>query len=199
MELKNKIFYMNFISNFLTNNVYNCYPTQIFSNRNQNINIEKQPNKIHRENFIPKNNLINQFNYPLKNNNSYTVYNNLNINNNVNNYFIIQNNFPSQINSNNYIFNQKKKEETEKPIFQVKLKLISNEEYKTFKIYRNDNLLYEFHNFCIENKIPIVLFKPLIIQIISSMNKFHYLFNKDINSKNLEQLISIWKNYNKKV
>jgi hypothetical protein len=231
MEIKNPIFYMNFISNFMTNNVYNYYPGQLFSNSNQNINnktIEKTKKNVHRENFIPKSNFIKK-NYSSIDNNLYTVYNNLNINNNVNNYFIIQNNFTSPLNyqnnslqknnlqniniqnnnllnnnllSNNLLSNNSNNssfiEEQEIPIFQIKLKLSLNQDYTTFKLYRNDNLFIKFKIFCNENNIPIALYKPLIIQIISSMNKFHYLFNKEINLENFDYLLSIWKEYNHK-
>ena len=222
---------MNFISNFMTNNVYNYYPGQLFSNSNQNINNktnEKTKKNVHRENFIPKSNFIKK-NYSSIDNNLYTVYNNLNINNNVNNYFIIQNNFTSPLNyqnnslqknnlqniniqnnnllnnnllSNNLLSNNSNNssfiEEQEIPIFQIKLKLSLNQDYTTFKLYRNDNLFIKFKIFCNENNIPIALYKPLIIQIISSMNKFHYLFNKEINLENFDYLLSIWKEYNHK-
>ena len=236
MEIKNPIVYMNVISNFMTNNVYNYYPGQLFSSRNPNINnktIEKPTKNFHRENFIPKTSFLKK-NYSSIDNNLYTVYNNLNINNKVNNYFIIQNNFTSPLNyqnnslqknnlqnnniqnsnllnnnllnnnllSNNLLSNNSNNssfiEEQEIPIFQVKLKLSLNQDYTTFKLFRNDNLFIKFKSFCNENNVPIALYKPLIIQIISSMNKFHYLFNKEINIENFDYLLSIWKDYNHK-
>ena len=228
MEIKNPIVYMNVISNFMTNNVYNYYPGQLFSSRNPNINnktIEKPTKNFHRENFIPKTSFLKK-NYSSIDNNLYTVYNNLNINNNVNNYFIIQNNFTSPLNyqnnslqknnlqnnnipnsnllNNNLLSNTNNNnnnsfiEEQEIPIFQVKLKLSLNQDYTTFKLFRNDNLFIKFKSFCNENNVPIALYKPLIIQIISSMNKFHYLFNKEINLENFDYLLSIWKDHNNK-
>ena len=202
MEVQKRSMNMNLYSNFMINNVYKIPENQIYYN-NLLSYMKKFPkyymNNINRNNYIQKNRFfpINQ-NYNGINPN-YTVYNNINVNNNINNYFIIP---QDNINYEEYYKNLQKKlnisKNIEVPIFQVKFKLPSNPFYTViFKVYRNDDLFESLKKFCLENDISEKLVKPLLIQIISSMNKFHLLFNQNINNDNFNYLISLSKEYQK--
>ena len=131
----------------------------------------------------------------------YSIYNNVNVNN-INNYYIFQNipnesfNYEEYYNNlqEKYLINNK--DEDDIPIFQMKIKLPNKPFYSViFKIFRNDNLFDSFKNFCQENDVPDKLYKPILIQIITAMNKFHSIFNETINTDNFKYLVSISKEY----
>ena len=141
-------------------------------------------------------------NVMVKDNQNYThIYNNVNVNN-INNYYIFQNipnesfNYEEYYNNlqEKYLINNK--DEDDIPIFQMKIKLPNKPFYSViFKIFRNDNLFDSFKNFCQENDVPDKLYKPILIQIITAMNKFHSIFNETINTDNFKYLVSISKEY----
>lgn len=202
MEVQKRSMNMNLYSNVMINNFYKIPENQIYYN-NLLSYMKKFPkyymNNINRNNYIQKNRFfpINQ-NYNEINPN-YTVYNNINVNNNINNYFIIP---QDNINYEEYYKNLHKKlnisKNIEVPIFQVKFKLPNKPFYTViFKIYRNDDLYESLKKFCLENDISEKLVKPLLIQIISSINKFHLLFNQNINNDNFNYLLSLSKEYQK--
>ena len=64
-------------------------------------------------------------------------------------------------------------------------------------LFYGPSLSADDKKFCLENDISEKLVKPLLIQIISSMNKFHLLFNQNINNDNFNYLISLSKEYQK--
>ena len=207
MEVQKGYMYINNIPNFMVKNIQNCAHNQFyFNNNNNNFSYTKllplfSKNQNHNENYFPQKN-IKIKTHSNRKNPYYSIYNNVNVNN-INNYYIFQNipnesfNYEEYYNNlqENYL-NNNKKEEDDIPIFQMKIKLPNKPFYSVvFKIFRNDNLFDSFNNFCKENDVPENLYKPIYIQIITAMNKFHSIFNETINNDNFKYLVSISKEY----
>ena len=190
MEVQNGLIYINNIPNVMVKDNQNYTHNQFYYNNNFFSYTKILPlfskNENHNENYFPY----------------YSIYNNVNVNN-INNYYIFQNIPNESFNYEEYYNNLQekylsnyKKEEDDLPIFQMKIKLPNKPFYSVvFKIFRNDNLFDSFKNFCQENDVPDKLYKPILIQIITAMNKFHSIFNETINTDNFKYLVSISKEY----
>lgn len=57
-----------------------------------------------------------------------------------------------------------------------------------FTLRRYDYLLESLQSFIHENKLNINLVKPLMLQIVSAMNKVYYIVNRNISYKEVEFL-----------
>lgn len=204
MEVKKGYVYINNIPNFMVKNIQNYTNNQSYYNNNTVSYTNFVPlfskNQNHNENYFPQKN-IKIKTHSNRKNPYYSIYNNVNVNN-INNYYIFQNipnesfNYEEYYNNlqEKYLINNK--DEDDIPIFQMKIKLPNKPFYSViFKIFRNDNLFDSFKNFCQENDVPDKLYKPILIQIITAMNKFHSIFNETINTDNFKYLVSISKEY----
>ena len=204
MEVKKGYVYINNIPNFMVKNIQNYTNNQSYYNNNTVSYTNFVPlfskNQNHNENYFPQKN-IKIKTHSNRKNPYYSIYNNVNVNN-INNYYIFQNipnesfNYEEYYNNlqEKYLINNK--DEDDIPIFQMKIKLPNKPFYSViFKIFRNDNLFDSFKNFCQENDVPDKLHKPILIQIITAMNKFHSIFNETINTDNFKYLVSLSKEY----
>ena len=204
MEVKKGYVYINNIPNFMVKNIQNYTNNQSYYNNNTVSYTNFVPlfskNQNHNENYFPQKN-IKIKTHSNRKNPYYSIYNNVNVNN-INNYYIFQNIPNESFNYEEYYNNLKEKylinnkDEDDIPIFQMKIKLPNKPFYSViFKIFRNDNLFDSFKNFCQENDVPDKLYKPILIQIITAMNKFHSIFNETINTDNFKYLVSLSKEY----
>jgi hypothetical protein len=204
MEVQNGLIYINNIPNVMVKDNQNYTHNQFYYNNNFFSYTKILPlfskNENHNENYFSQKRIKIKSHSNGKNP-YYSIYNNVNVNN-INNYYIFQNipnesfNYEEYYNNlqEKYLINNK--DEDDIPIFQMKIKLPNKPFYSViFKIFRNDNLFDSFKNFCQENDVPDKLYKPILIQIITAMNKFHSIFNETINTDNFKYLVSISKEY----
>ena len=204
MEVQNGLIYINNIPNVMVKDNQNYTHNQFYYNNNFFSYTKILPlfskNENHNENYFSQKRIKIKSHSNGKNP-YYSIYNNVNVNN-INNYYIFQNipnesfNYEEYYNNlqEKYLINNK--DEDDIPIFQMKIKLPNKPFYSViFKIFRNDNLFDSFKNFCKENDVPGNLYQPILIQIITAMNKFHYIFNETINNDNFKYLVSISKEY----
>lgn len=204
MEVQNGLIYINNIPNVMVKDNQNYTHNQFYYNNNFFSYTKILPlfskNENHNENYFSQKRIKIKSHSNGKNP-YYSIYNNVNVNN-INNYYIFQNipnesfNYEEYYNNlqEKYLINNK--DEDDIPIFQMKIKLPNKPFYSViFKIFRNDNLFDSFKNFCQENDVPDKLYKPILIQIITAMNKFHSIFNETINTDNFKYLVSLSKEY----
>lgn len=204
MEVQNGLIYINNIPNVMVKDNQNYTHNQFYYNNNFFSYTKILPlfskNENHNENYFSQKRIKIKSHSNGKNPYN-SIYNNVNVNN-INNYYIFQNipnesfNYEEYYNNlqEKYLINNK--DEDDIPIFQMKIKLPNKPFYSViFKIFRNDNLFDSFKNFCQENDVPDKLYKPILIQIITAMNKFHSIFNETINTDNFKYLVSISKEY----
>ena len=204
MEVQNGLIYINNIPNVMVKDNQNYTHNQFYYNNDFFSYTKILPlfskNENHNENYFSQKRIKIKSHSNGKNP-YYSIYNNVNVNN-INNYYIFQNipnesfNYEEYYNNlqEKYLINNK--DEDDIPIFQMKIKLPNKPFYSViFKIFRNDNLFDSFKNFCQENDVPDKLYKPILIQIITAMNKFHSIFNETINTDNFKYLVSISKEY----
>ena len=204
MEVQNGLIYINNIPNVMVKDNQNYTHNQFYYNNNFFSYTKILPlfskNENHNENYFSQKRIKIKSHSNGKNP-YYSIYNNVNVNN-INNYYIFQNMPNESFNYEEYYNNLQEKylinnkDEDDIPIFQMKIKLPNKPFYSViFKIFRNDNLFDSFKNFCQENDVPDKLYKPILIQIITAMNKFHSIFNETINTDNFKYLVSISKEY----